>query len=176
MNGYDYYATLGVAFGATESEIKKAFRALALKYHPDKNPGDPEAERRFKEIASAYDVLADPSKRSAYDLSRGTGGRFRPDFSSTSWNSPFAGCGGGCCGRRGRGRRRAFGSYCVVELSPEEARAGTERSFIVETSSGHGTVTVDIPPGAKDGAVYTVEGYTDDLTDNGFEIHVRIVS
>ena len=179
MHDYNYYAILELEPGASEKEIKKSFRALALRYHPDKNPGDPEAERRFKEIASAYDVLADPSKKSAYDLSRAAGGRSRPDFSSSFWTSPFAGSGcggGGCCERRGRGRGRAFGSYCVVELSPEEARIGTEKSFIVETSSGHGTVTVDIPPGAEDGAVYRVEGYTDDLADNGFEIYIRIVS
>jgi len=68
MHEYNYYAILGVEMGASENDIKKAFRKLALRYHPDKNPGNPEAERRFKEIASAYDVLADSSKRTAYDL------------------------------------------------------------------------------------------------------------
>lgn len=177
MDTFNYYAILGIETEASENEIKKAFRKLALRYHPDKNPGDPEAERLFKEIASAYDVLADPSKRTAYDLSRATAGRYSADFFAASWNSPFAGCGGGgCCGRRGRGRRRFFGSYCVVELSREEARIGTEKSFIVETSTGHSTVTVGIPPGAEDGAVYRVAGYGDDVTDDEFDICVKIVS
>ncbi len=177
MDTYNYYAILGIETGASENEIKKAFRNLALKYHPDKNPGNPEAERMFKEIASAYDVLADPSKRSDYDLSRVSGGRYSADFSATSWNSPFAGCGGGgCCGRRGRGRRRAFNSYCVVELSREEARVGTEKSFIIETSTGHSTVIVGIPSGTEDGAVYRVAGYSDDVKDEGFDVYIKIIS
>ncbi len=67
MANVDYYKTLGVAKTATDAEIKKAFRKLAQKYHPDKNPGDKEAERRFKEINEAYTVLADAEKRKQYD-------------------------------------------------------------------------------------------------------------
>ncbi|MGM9774504.1 MAG: DnaJ domain-containing protein, partial [Candidatus Egerieousia sp.] len=63
----DYYEVLGVAKGATEEEIKKAYRKLALKYHPDRNPGDKEAEEKFKEAAEAYDVLSNPDKRKRYD-------------------------------------------------------------------------------------------------------------
>ncbi len=63
----DYYKTLGVGKTATEQEIKKAFRKLAQKYHPDKNPGDKEAERRFKEVNEAYSVLSDSEKREQYD-------------------------------------------------------------------------------------------------------------
>eukprot|EP00212_Chloropicon_laureae_P001235 CAMPEP_0198458024 /NCGR_PEP_ID=MMETSP1453-20131121/33275_1 /TAXON_ID=1461543 ORGANISM="Unidentified sp., Strain RCC701" /NCGR_SAMPLE_ID=MMETSP1453 /ASSEMBLY_ACC=CAM_ASM_001118 /LENGTH=122 /DNA_ID=CAMNT_0044182825 /DNA_START=79 /DNA_END=443 /DNA_ORIENTATION=- len=64
----DFYSLLGVPRDAPESVIKKQFRKLALKYHPDKNPGDKEAEGKFQEISKAYDVLSDPEKRRKYDL------------------------------------------------------------------------------------------------------------
>src|SRR5690348_3202026 len=63
----DYYATLGVKKTASEDEIRKAFRKLARKYHPDVNPGDKKAEEKFKEISEANDVLSDPKKRKIYD-------------------------------------------------------------------------------------------------------------
>ena len=63
----DYYEVLGLQKGASEDEIKKAFRKLAMKYHPDKNPGDKEAEEKFKEINEAYAVLSDPEQKSKYD-------------------------------------------------------------------------------------------------------------
>jgi DnaJ-class molecular chaperone len=86
----DPYKTLSVDKAADAETIKKAYRKLALKYHPDKNPGDKAAEERFKEVSEAYDILSDPQKRSAYDsmggeqfYSRGTDGRGykAPDFS-----------------------------------------------------------------------------------------------
>ena len=67
MSQADLYQTLGVARDASADELKKAYRKLAVKYHPDKNPGDKEAEAKFKEISSAYDILKDPEKRAAYD-------------------------------------------------------------------------------------------------------------
>ena len=63
----DYYEVLGVSKTATADEIKKAYRKKAIQYHPDRNPGDKEAEEKFKEAAEAYDVLSNPEKRSRYD-------------------------------------------------------------------------------------------------------------
>jgi len=80
----DFYQTLGVSKNATQDEVKKAFRDLARRYHPDKNPGDKAAEEKFKEVSQAYETLSDPGKRTQYDeMSRlgafgpGAGG-FRP--------------------------------------------------------------------------------------------------
>ena len=67
MADQDYYELLGLKKGATPEELKKAYRKLAVKYHPDKNPGDKKAEDRFKEINEAYAVLSDPEKKKQYD-------------------------------------------------------------------------------------------------------------
>src|SRR5680860_1078427 len=93
----DYYATLGVSDGADDKAITAAYRALAKRYHPDRNKGDSEAEERFKEVAAAYDVLGDADKRKEYDeVRRMVASGIGPD-----------GPGGGSAGGRGaRGRRR----------------------------------------------------------------------
>ena len=67
MSKIDYYELLGVERGVSDEALKKAYRKLAVKYHPDKNPGDAQAEAKFKEISEAYDVLKDPNKRATYD-------------------------------------------------------------------------------------------------------------
>jgi curved DNA-binding protein len=81
----DYYKILGVSQEAAPEEIKKAYRQLALKFHPDRNPGDLQAEEQFKEISEAYGILMDPEKRKHYDFISQTplGGGGRPDFSYT---------------------------------------------------------------------------------------------
>jgi DnaJ-class molecular chaperone len=78
----DYYQILGVPPAASDEEVKRAYRRLALRYHPDRNPGDRTAEERFKEISEAYAVLTDPPKRRAYEGARASGpqARGRPDF------------------------------------------------------------------------------------------------
>src|SRR6476661_824109 len=84
----ELYKTLGVSKKASEDEIKKAYRKLARKYHPDRNPDDPEAEEKFKEISAAHDVLADPEKRKEYDAGGAFGG-----FGGAPGGNPFGGAG-----------------------------------------------------------------------------------
>src|SRR5512139_4052809 len=110
MGKRDYYQVLGVSRNSSEDEIKKSYRQLALRHHPDRNPGDKEAEENFKEAAEAYEVLRDPQKRRIYDTYgheglRGTGfsgfGGFEDIFSSFGdifqdfFSFGFGGSGGG---------------------------------------------------------------------------------
>jgi curved DNA-binding protein CbpA len=92
---HDYYATLGLSPGATEEEIRRTYRRLALQWHPDRNPGDPRAEERFKQISEAYAVLMDPAKRRLYDGTRsasapGGVGASREDLFRDLFNDPRA--------------------------------------------------------------------------------------
>src|SRR5215470_9690868 len=86
MAKQDYYDTLGVSREASADQLKKAYRALAMKYHPDRNPGDKAAEHKFKEVSEAYDVLKDDQKRAAYNryghraFENGAGGGARGGF------------------------------------------------------------------------------------------------
>merc|ERR1719163_2174094 len=82
----DYYKALGVQKNAAEAEIKKAYRKMALKYHPDKNPGNKQAEERFKEIAEAYATLSDEGKRRHYDQVRDAPPRPQPPRQATPEN------------------------------------------------------------------------------------------
>ncbi len=75
----DYYQILGVTEASAEDEIRRRYRKLAMQYHPDRNPDDPQAEEKFKEIAEAYGVLTDPVKRASYTRARATGGPWRQD-------------------------------------------------------------------------------------------------
>lgn len=133
----DYYEILGLGRDASEQELKSAYRKLALRHHPDRNPDHPEAaEEKFKEITEAYSVLADPDKRAAYDryghAGLGGGGGFTPDFSSTIF-SDFEDIFGNLFGFGdlfGRGRSRTPGPErgadlrYDLEISFEEAAAG----------------------------------------------------
>src|SRR3954468_7035233 len=108
------YDTLGVKKGASADEIKKAYRKLARKHHPDANQGDKAAEERFKQVQTAYDVLSDPEKRKAYVRFGSTNGRGRPgpgggnvDFGDFDWSGDLGDILGGIFGGAGRGGRRA---------------------------------------------------------------------
>ena len=142
----DYYEVLGVDKNATEDQIKKAYRTIAIKYHPDRNPGNKEAEEKFKEAAEAYDVLHDPQKRQQYDtfgFSGGGSSGFDP-FGGTSMNmddifsmfgdifgghAGFGGFGGGA--KRGKQVHRGADLRLKVRLSLLEIAQGTTKKFKV---------------------------------------------
>ena len=98
MEYKDYYKILGVDRKASEEEIKKAFRKLAMKYHPDRNPGDKKAEETFKDINEAYEVLSDPEKRRRYDQLGESYTRWQQAGGAPggfNWNEWFSGAPGG---------------------------------------------------------------------------------
>src|SRR5881396_732081 len=143
----DYYEVLGVARGAHEDEIKRSYRKLAVKFHPDKNPDDPHAEEKFKELGEAYDVLMDADKRAAYDrfghaaFSQGMGGRgggfhdpfdiFREVFGGGAGGGIFETFFGGG-GRTDReGRQRGSDLRYDMQITLEEAAFGVEKEIEV---------------------------------------------
>ena len=157
MSKRDYYEVLGVERGATEPQIKSAYRKLALKFHPDRNPGDKKAEESFKEAAEAYAVLADEQKRALYDrfghagVSGGGGaGGFDPtifaDFGDIfSGLGDMFGFGDIFGGRRRRGGpQRGADLRYDLEITFEESAEGTETNIVIpreetcETCSGSG--------------------------------------
>lgn len=139
MSKRDYYEILGITKTSTEVEIKAAYRKLAIKHHPDKNPGDKEAEDKFKECAEAYSVLSDSSKRASYDrfghagVGAGAGAGFDPGFTNIEDIFDLFGFGDMFGGGRGGGRRttvqRGSDLRYDLEISLEEAAAGKEEKL-----------------------------------------------
>ena len=154
MSKRDYYEVLGVSRGASDADLKAAFRKMAMQHHPDRNPGDHECEHLFKECNEAYEVLRDPDKRAAYDryghaaFEHGMGGAqgFGADFAST-FSDIFEDLFG--MGRRGRtsGRERGADLRYNMEITLEEAYEGKTAqiriptSVICEACSGSGAKT-----------------------------------
>lgn len=181
----DYYEILGVSKNASDDEIKKAFRKLALKYHPDKNPGNKEAEAKFKEVSEAHEVLSDKQKRARYDqfghagVNGATGGNpfanGNPfgdgnfNFNGQSFNFDF---GGGFddilgslfgFGARARQPRRGRDYQTSVTLDFEEAIFGTTKTVNVNGKN----LPIKIPAGIDDGVSIRIRGEGGEAPEGG---------
>lgn len=173
----DYYEVLGVSRDAADDALKKAYRRLAMKHHPDRNPGDAAAEETFKEANEAYEVLSDPDKRAIYDkyghegLTRGGaggsgfggGGAGFSDIFGDVFSDIF-----GAAGGRG-GPRRGSDLRYLMELSLEQAAFGTEETIRIpswhDCDSCHGHGTAD---GKKPGTCSTCRGNGKVRVQQGF--------
>jgi curved DNA-binding protein len=182
MNYKDYYKILGVEKTASADEIKKAYRKLAVKYHPDKNQGDKKAEEKFKELNEAYEVLGDAGKRKKYDELGENWNSFQQGHSPYEdpgyhhSGSQFAGAesfggnfsdffesvfGGGFGGRQSS--RRGSDYSAEVELSLEEAYNGTQRLMNVNGEK----LQMKFKPGVKDGQKLRIRGKGGKGSSNG---------
>jgi molecular chaperone DnaJ len=187
MSKADYYDVLGVSRNASKDDIKSAYRKLAMKYHPDRNPGDKSAETKFKEATEAYQVLSDPNKKSSYDqfghsafenMGGGGQGGFGDfgGFDSGAFSDIFDDFFGDFMGsgRRGGGRRRSRGHRgsdlkINLEVSLEEAYSGKKTTFNLsskdkcETCSGSGAAPGSNPKTCGtcggDGRVRSQQGF-----------------
>jgi len=192
-NKQDYYDLLGAAKGATEEDLKKAYRKKAVQFHPDKNPGNKEAEEMFKKVSEAYEVLKDTDKRAAYDryghaaFQQGGGQRgpsgggfndpsdmFREVFGQQGGGGggifeEFFGGGGGQSGGAGRGADLRYD----LEISLEEAAHGSEKEIsfrkLGQCGHCHGN---GAEPGSKRATCHTCRGAGQVTTSRGF-FHVR---
>ena len=187
MSDKDYYEILGVPKDASDDDIKKAYRTLARKYHPDLHPGDKAMEARFKGINEAYSVIGDPKKRSDYDLTGRSpfgagmgGGGYRPGGGPMGGMGDFGFGGGGGGGFEdifseifgGQARRRGPARGADIEYSLKVdflgSVKGVELKIKVKRRVGtSSTVNVKIPPGIVDGSRVRLAGKGDSGTEGG---------
>lgn len=165
MSNRDFYDVLGVARGASDDEIKKAYRKLAMKYHPDRNPGDKEAEEQFKNVQKAYDILSDASKRAAYDqyghagvdpnMGGGFGG-FGGGAAGFDFGDIFSQMfGGAAAGGSRQANHQGADLQYNIEITLEEAAHGVKKKITIPT---HEACDVCQGSGAKPGTSASVCG------------------
>ena len=199
MSKADYYELLGVARTCSEAELKSAFRKAAMQHHPDRNPGDKDAEVKFKEINEAYQALSDKDKRRQYDelgADWKSGAEFRPhggghqafrggrpagngtqsfEFDGTGFSSFFDQLFGGM---RGGGQRGNVGAQEPVSrdvegdilVTLEEARRGSIRTVTVRHEGGADSHQVKIPAGITEGQKLRIAG----RGENGGDLYLRV--
>jgi len=200
----DYYQILGVAKTATEDDIRKEYRSLARKHHPDLNPGNKKAEEKFKEINEAYEVLSDSEKRLKYDQ-LGTNPQAEEDFrrpagrangragfqngndgfsqenGAEGFSDFFEGLFGSRRAARGGAGFRMAGEdiNATITLTLEEAHGGVVRTIQLEGADGKvKTLEVTIPPGVREGSVIRLAGQGDAGTEGSpagdLHLHVNL--
>lgn len=178
----DYYEILGVSKGASEEELKKAYRKVAIQFHPDKNPGDKVAEEKFKEANEAYQVLGDPKRRAAYDQfgHAGLGGQgfgFDPGFGAGSFSDIFDNIFGDIFGGGAARASSGVDLRYTLEIEFEEAARGVEKKitfekeFSCESCEGSGA-----KPGTKPKTCGTCRGSGQVRLNQGFFTLARTCS
>jgi curved DNA-binding protein len=195
MTYIDYYKILGVNKKATENDIKKAYRKMARKYHPDLNPDDKEAERKFKEINEANEVLSKPENRKKYDkygkdwkhaeefekaqqqqqYHRSTGQRGSGQYSEEDFSDFFSSMfGGGSPGGRGRGRNVQFRGQdynAELQLELKDVYRTHKRTLTVNGKN----IRLTIPAGVRNGQVIKIKGHGGEGINNGprGDLHIK---
>lgn len=197
MKFRDYYSALGIDKGATEKEIKQAYRKLARKHHPDVNPDDPSAESRFKELTEAYEVLHDPDTRRKYDElganwrsyenapSEATSGR--GNFDGGRWAAdlrgadPFSDFFQTFFSGSSHERQRPWPPHNTgqtvdqpIDLTLEEAFHGVQRRLIIATGGQSRTIDVRIPRGVDDDSLIRIAGEGGRGTVPGGDLFLRV--
>ena len=163
MSEQDYYQVLGVSKTATDTEIKKAYRKLAMKYHPDHSKGDKSSEEQFKAVSEAYAVLSDKEKRQQYDTFGSTGFHQRYSqediFRNVDLGRRFS-FGGGPFGGHQRRQAPIKGSDLVYELplTLQDVASGTSKAVTFQHQGRNENITVKIPPGMVTGKKLRLAG------------------
>ena len=183
----DYYEILGLSKGASNDEIKKAFKKKAMKFHPDRTGNDKTAETKFKEAKEAYDVLSDPQKKSMYDqygttdFGGGFGGRSQGGFNASGFEDVFEDLFGDIFGGgRARNPNRAYKGADLeyhLQLSLEEAAFGIEKVVQFRTKNENKEISVSIPAGVDNGDRVRLSGKGEPGINQGppGDLFIRVV-